>query len=251
MTKKFVDEARAAIRARMPASPAAPTVARTKLAATWTFEPVGLNSRRIDGPSLVIADLPATAELSIQTQLVRGLRINGTAVDVAAAPADIQFDLSYRRVAVAKLLRLGENTFQVETDEAKPLPFLPALILWGDFAVDAKQRIVAPAKTILPGDWRSQGYPAFCGVGRYRTTVRWATVPARLSLDTGGYPARVTVNGKECGWRPWGPFEFDLRRAARAGSNELVVEVASTIGHLFVSSSAPAVGLLDAWLTSP
>jgi hypothetical protein len=41
------------------------------------------------------------------------------------------------------------------------------------------------------------------------------------------------------------------RRAARAGSNELVVEVASTIGHLFVSSSAPAVGLLDAWLTSP
>ena len=120
-----------------------------KLDASWTFEPVGLNSLRIDGPSLTIADLPATAELSIQTQLVRGLRINGTAVDLAAAPADTQFDLSYCRVPVAKLLRVGENSFQVETDEAKPLPFLPALILWGRFAVDAKQRIVAPAKHLV------------------------------------------------------------------------------------------------------
>ena len=86
-------------------------------------------------------------------------------------------------------------------------------------------------------------------MGRYRATIQWATVPARLGLNTGGYPARVTVNGKECGRRPWGPFEFDLRGAARAGSNEIVVEVASTIGHLFVAATAPAVGLLDAWLS--
>jgi hypothetical protein len=187
--------------------------------------------------------------LSIQTQLVRGLRINGTPVDLSAAPPDTQFDLSYCRVPVTKLLRVGENSFQVETDEAQPLPFLPALILWGTFAVGAKQRIVAPAKTISRDDWRSQGYPAFCGVGRYRTTVQWTAVPARLGLDTGGYPARVLVNGKECGRRAWSPFEFDLRGVARAGSNELVVEVASTIGHLFVPSSAPPVGLADAWVS--
>lgn len=249
MTKQFVDKAREVIRQRLPAPPAAPALPRTKLDAVWTFEPAGLNSLRIDGTSLTIETLPAKAELSIQVQLVRGLRINGTAVDLAAAPADTQFDLSYRRLPVARLLRVGENTLQVETDEAKPLPFLPALILWGNFAVDAQRRIVAPPKTLAPGDWRAQGYPAFCGVGCYRTTVQWAAAPARLGLDSGGYPARVLVNGRECGRRPWAPFEFDLRKAARAGSNEIVVEVAGTVGHLFVPTAAPAVGLLDAWLT--
>lgn len=248
MTKQFVDKAREAIRARMAAPPAAPAGPRSKLEATWTFEPAGLNSLRIDGPSLAIETLPSTAELSIQVQLVRGLRINGTAVDLAAAPADTQFDLSYRRVPVGKLLRAGENTFQVETNEAKPLPLLPALILWGNFAVDAQRHIVAPPKTLTLGDWRAQGYPAFCGVGRYRTTVQWAAAPARLGLDSGGYPARVLVNGRECGRRPWAPFEFDLRKAACNGANEIVVEVANTIGHLFVPTTAPAVGLLDVWL---
>ncbi len=249
MTKKFQDEAREAIRARVPATPAVRAASRTKLEAHWTFEPVGPNSLRIDGPSLTITDLPATAELSIQTQLVRGLRINGTPVNLAAAPVDRQFDLSYCRIPVTNLLRAGENVFQVETGESKPLPFLPALILWGDFAVDAQRRIVARPKTIRLGDWRSQGYPAFCGVGRYRTTVRWTAAPACLGLDTGGYPARVVVNGRECGRRPWAPFQFDLRKAARAGANEIVVEVAGTIGHLFVPATAPAVGLLDAWLS--
>ncbi len=247
MTKKFQDEAREAIRARVPSPPAPSTAPRTKFEAAWTFEPVGLNSIRIDGPSLTIQDLPTTAELSIQVQLVKGLRINGKPIDMAAAAADTQFDLSYVRVPVAKLLREGENKFEVQTDEPKPLPFLPALILWGHFAVDAKRRIVAPPRTIALGDWRSQGYPEFCGVGRYRTTIQGPTASTRLGLNTGEYPARVVVNGQECGRRPWGPFEFDLRGAARAGSNEIVVEVASTLGHLFVPATARAVGLLDAW----
>lgn len=248
MTKRFQDEAREAIRARVPSPPAASTAPHIKLEAAWTFEPSGLNSIRIDGPSLAIQDLPSTAELSVQVQLVKSLRINGKPVDLAAAPADTQFDLSYRRVNVAKLLRAGENKIEVRTDEPKPLPFLPALILWGNFAVDAKRRLVAPPKTFALGDWRSQGYPRFCGIGRYRTLVQWPKAPSRLALNTGGYPARVVVNGRECGRRPWGPFEFDLRGTARPGSNEIVVEVASTIGHLFVPAAAPAVGLLDAWL---
>ena len=252
MTKTFQLEAREAIRARM-AAPSAVSIAprtdapRTKLDAVWTFGPAELNSLRIDGPSLTVVDLPSKAELSIQTQLVSGLHINGTPVDLTAAPVDTQFDLSYCRIPVAHLLRVGENTFQVETSESKPLRFLPALILWGDFAVDTKQRIVAQPKTIPLGDWRDQGYPAFCGVGRYRTTVQWATVPSRIGLDSGGYPARVVVNGRECGRRPWGPFEFDLHGAARPGVNEIVVEVAATIGHLFVPKSPPAIGLFDAW----
>ncbi len=247
ISQKLTDAAREAIRARMAVRPAANHPLRTKLEATWAFTPVEANSLRLDAPSLTVLQLPASAELSIQSQLVRGLKINGKTVDLAAAPADVTFDLSYRRVPAAKLLRVGKNSFELDSVESKPLKFLPAIILWGRFAVDKQQRIVAPPKTINLGDWRTQGYPAFCGIGRYQTTVNWSTVPARLGLDSGGYPARVLVNGRECGRRPWAPFEFDLRDAARPGTNEIVIEISSTLGHLFVSENALPVGLLDVW----
>ena len=257
ITQEFANAAREVIRDRLAnlsttssAIPQSATAApRTKLETTWTFEPAGPNSMRVDRPTLQIAEMPEDMELSVQTQLVRGLRINGTAIDMAAAPVDTPFDLSYRRVPVSRLLRVGDNTFQIDTDEPKPLPFLPALILWGRFAIDEGQRIVAPPKTVPLGDWRKLGYPSLCGIGRYRATVDWTTVPSRLGLDSGAQPARVLVNGRECGRRPWAPFEFELRNAARQGTNEIVIEVASTLGHLFVPTSSPAVGLLDVWVS--
>lgn len=250
LTKTFVDAARQVIGARQATPPVADAAPRKKLDAQWTFELDGLNSLRVDGPALTVVDLPSVAELSVQTQLVQSLRINGVAVDLARAPADRQFDLSYCRVSVAKLLRVGENTIEVDSKEAKPLRFLPAVILWGNFAVDAQGRLIVPPKAIGLGDWRRQGYPALCGTGRYRTVVDLASVPARLGVDSGGYPVKATVNGRPCGLRPWAPFTFDLRGAARAGRNEIVLEVTSTLGHLLVPADSPSVGLLDVWSES-
>ncbi|MFZ2641735.1 MAG: hypothetical protein WA117_12110 [Verrucomicrobiia bacterium] len=249
MTDKFVSAAREAIRARLEPGNAVPAAAATRqnLEANWTFKARGLNSLRLNQPVLNIVDLPRTAELSVQCQLVRGLRINGTAVNLDSAPADRQFDLSYWRVPVAKLLRTGENRIEVDTTEPKALKFLPALILWGGFAVDEQGRLIAPPKTIKPGDWRSQGFPAFCGTGRYQTEVNLQSVPKQLGVNSGAYPVRVIWNGKNLGLRAWPPFRFDVSRAARAGRNEIVIEVTSTVGHLFVAKESPPVGLLEAW----
>lgn len=248
ITQAFVAEAREAIRARQIAPPVVAPTVQKKLDTLWSFDLDGPNSLRIDKPSLTIVDVPSVAELSIQRPMVQSLRINGTAVDLAKAAADRKFDLSYVRLPVAKLLKAGANTIEVVSSEAKPLRFLPALILWGDFAVDAKGQLIARPKTISLGDWRPQGYPMLCGTGQYRATVEFSSVPARLSVDSGGYPVQVTVNGRKCGLRPWAPFEFDLGNAARPGSNEIVIAITSTIGHLFVSSDSPPVGLLDAWI---
>ncbi|MCX7826342.1 MAG: hypothetical protein N2689_12405, partial [Verrucomicrobiae bacterium] len=110
LTERFVAAAREAIRARLePGHVAVAALARKELAAEWTFKPKGLNSLRLDAPTLTVVDLPRRAEMSVQSQLVRTLRINGSLVDLIAAPADRQFDFSYRRVPVAKLLRAGEN----------------------------------------------------------------------------------------------------------------------------------------------
>jgi hypothetical protein len=168
-------------------------------------------------------------------------------VKLDTAPADRQFDLSYRRVSVAKLLRIGENRIEVDGTEPKPLKLLSALILWGSFAVDAQGRLIAPPKMLQPGDWRAQGYPALSGTGRYRTTLTLDSMPQSLSVDSGGYAARAIVNGKNLGIRAWSPFSFDLRGAARTGRNEIIVEVTSTLGHLATPAEAPPVGLLAAW----
>ncbi|MBI5395585.1 MAG: twin-arginine translocation signal domain-containing protein [Verrucomicrobia bacterium] len=252
MSEKFIAAAREAIRARLePGAAAPPALAtRKRMEAAWTFAPKGLNSIRLDQPTLTVVELPRTAELSVQSQLVRGLRINGVAVNLDAAPADRHFDLSYRRVSVARLFRVGENRIEVDSTEPKPLKFLPALVLWGSFAVDTQGRLIAPPKTLIPGDWRAQGYPAFCGTGRYRTTVTLDTISKSLCVDSGGYPARAIVNGRNLGVRAWTPFVFDLRGAARAGRNDIIIEIASTLGHLVTPAEAPPVGLLAAWFES-
>jgi len=248
ITGKFVAAAREVIRARQLPPRTVMQAARKRLDTTWTFELDGLNSLRLDGPALSIVDLPAVAELSIQHVLIQSLKINGTAVDLAAARPDHQFDLSYCRMPVANLLRVGENTIEVVSSEPTPLRFLPALVLWGDFAVDSTGLLIAPPKTIRLGDWRLQGYPSLSGTGSYRATVDFAHVPTRLGVDSAGYPVKVTINGRICGMCPWAPFEFDLRGAAHAGRNEILVAVTSTLGHLFVPSKSPAVGLLDIWV---
>ncbi|MCX6900764.1 MAG: hypothetical protein NT105_18960 [Verrucomicrobia bacterium] len=249
MTEKFVAAAREAIRARLEPGNAVPAVATTRhnLEAEWSFSVKGLNSVRLDQPVLNIAVLPRVEELSVQSQLVRSLRINGMAINLDSAPTDRRFDLSYRRIPVATLLRVGENRFEVETAEPKPLKFLPALILWGDFAVDEQGHLIALPKTIKLGDWRSQGFPALCGTGRYRAEVNFEAVPKCLGVNSGGYPVRAIWNGKDLGLCAWPPFRFDLCGAGRAGRNEIVIEVTSTLGHLFVPKESPPVGLLEVW----
>jgi hypothetical protein len=251
-TEKFVTVAREVIRARIEPGLAVPAVspARRNLDGEWTFAVKGLNSLRLDQPVLNIVDLPHTAELSVQSQLVRGLRINGAVVKLDSAPADECFDLSYRRVQVAKLLRVGTNRFEVETAEPQPLKFLPALILWGDFAVDEQGRLIVPPQTIKPGDWRTQGFPTLCGAGRYRLEVNLDAAPKYLGVNSGGYLARALWNGTDLGMRACPPFRFDLHGAGRAGRNEVEIEVTSTLGHLFVPEDSSAVGLLEVWTES-
>ncbi len=247
MTQSLVGEAREAIVARLnkQAVPVATIGKPLPKEAVWSFSPQGLNSLRLDRTTIDIVDLPARAELSIQCQLVRSLSVNGTTIDLTAASVDNQFDFSYRRADITGLLKEGENQLTVDLSEPKPLKFLPALILWGDFAVDGEGQLIASPETIPLGDWRQHGYPAFCGTGCYRTEVDLTDMPPHLSVDSNGYPVRVIVNGTDLGARAWPPFRFDLRGVAKSGRNEIAVKITSTLGHLFVSTESPQVGLMS------
>jgi len=246
MTQQFVTAARERICARLKSGPT-PAAVRRPMDAAWTFQPAGPNSLRLDTPELNVLEVPAVAELSVQTQLVRQLRVNGAPVNLNAAPPDREFDLSYRRVPVTAMLRRGANRIDADLTEPKPLRFLPSLVLWGRFALDAQGRIIAPPRAIKLGDWRPQGYPDFCGTGRYRTEFQLDALPRFLCIDSGDYPASVTWNGRPLGLRAWSPYRFALAGAARVGVNEVIIEVTSTLGHLMTPKAAPPVGLLNVW----
>jgi hypothetical protein len=86
-------------------------------------------------------------------------------------------------------------------------------------------------------------YPVTAGLMPWVFKRPWPVIAIML-VDGFGHPAQVTLNGKTVGRRARPPFRFDLQEAARQGSNEILVEVTNTVGHLFVPTEAPPVGLL-------
>jgi hypothetical protein len=82
-------------------------------------------------------------------------------------------------------------------------------------------------------DWRLRpegGIRYYSGTAKYRKTIELSepeVAAGRLWLDLGAVEvmARVRVNGKDCGiaWKP--PYRVDITQAARAGRNELEVDV--------------------------
>ena len=100
----------------------------------------------------------------------------------------------------------------------------------------APWRVAAGAKTVVLDTLTSLSALSdpdlkyFSGTATYRTTFRLDAVPPRLDLDLGDVRdlVRVTVNGHDCGvwWHP--PFARDIAAAARAGDNELELQVCNT-----------------------
>jgi len=98
-------------------------------------------------------------------------------------------------------------------------------------------------EALRTGSWTEQGLPFFSGTGRYRQVFHlpeaWAG--RRLELDLGEVriAARVYLNGELIGDRPWAPYRLDLP-GARAGDNDLAVEVSNTLANYIAVRHADA-----------
>ena len=85
------------------------------------------------------------------------------------------------------------------------------------------------------GPWGIIGYPTYSGLADYgiEFDLPDAYRKERLVLDLGevGCAARVAVNGRDVGTRPWGPYTFDITDAIRPGRNAVKVTVANTAAN--------------------
>jgi len=131
--------------------------------------------------------------------------------------------------------------------KASPLPG-PSWEIDGPWRVEFPPGWGAPASRVFPQliSWTAdsdEGVRYFSGVATYRKTLD--LTPERLGadqklvLDLGRvrFLAEVYLNGRSLGilWKP--PFTVDITDAAKAGANELVVEVANTWSNRLVGDA--------------
>ena len=144
---------------------------------------------------------------------------------------------------ITPFLREGENEIEIDTISLlNPMHSLrePAYLV-GDFTL--RGETMSPPQRQIRGLFTENGYPHLAGLGRYRQLVN---IPERfggqrLILDPGEVEGclRVIVNGQTIATRLWPPYEVDITPAARPGSNEIIIEIAGTLGNLYSKEKRP------------
>ncbi|MCX7598320.1 MAG: glycosyl hydrolase [Armatimonadetes bacterium] len=194
---------------------------------------------RLEGLRLVLDDM--VPELPSHVGFLSGRRNIEVLLNGELLPAPILsswVDPYFLEIPLDEHLRVGENTLQIALIsllEEIPRFFGPAYII-GRFEVDG--RVLKPARPSMTGLWNENGYPYYSGIAAYSQRVEIAAKYASgarltLELDRVYDSCRVVVNGQEAGVRLWRPWAVDITGLAKAGANEIRVEVANTATNLF------------------
>ncbi|MGO4541992.1 glycosyl hydrolase [Paenibacillus sp. 2TAB19] len=161
--------------------------------------------------------------------------LNGKRVE--AEPEGYYLDMSMKKVKLPTL-REGVNTLDVLIAYCNDMELENGYII-GDFAIDSYRRIVDEPSNLSYGDWRSQGYPYYCGSMNYCFEIEKETNEGNgYSLVFGRYEAvlmDVKVNGAACKTIPWRSEAYvDLDPfLVKHGENRIVIEVVGSPRNLF------------------
>jgi len=84
-------------------------------------------------------------------------------------------------------------------------------------------------------DWKEWGLEKFSGRMEYAKSVTVGKPAKGLRIDLGrvGHAAEVWVNGRQCGARLWGPYEFDIGKALRPGANQIRIRISNLISNSY------------------
>jgi hypothetical protein len=233
-----------------PGIGAAPAMVKSGVARTipldgpWEFRAARQNSLRLNAidNKIEFEHLPAKVQLSLSQDLVRQARVNGQAIEWQGAES-LYLDDHNREIEIAKFLRRGTNTIQLDTVHGHDFPFLKYGYVLGDFSVrDGK--VVAPVRE-MSGPWTAAGYPEYSGTGIYAKTIQGQSGKVTLELaDVAMDPVEVWLNGQVAGVRAWGPFRFDLTGKWKPGPNRLEIRITNSMANM--SRGPMAAGLCGA-----
>jgi len=131
----------------------------------------------------------------------------------------------------AKVIVIGPLPKTVAAPEPSFAAGSTFMDLGGDWLLDLNGKQL----TTTLKSWEELGATSFAGPAAYHRQFNAAKVPARkhvyLEIARVNDYARVTLNGKDLGARSWQPYRWDVTRALKAGSNDLVIEVDATLAR--------------------
>lgn len=181
---------------------------------------------------------PIHTEISLNGQIITGFE-PGTYIDHLMMEADV----------LAHIKR-GQNVLQIRCNsQLAPAGSLEhPVYLLGDFEVREQgggARIVPAASSILTGDWATQGYPFYSGIGVYKQKVKLPRTSKRvfLQMEHPGDLAEIFVNDEFAAVLAWEPWAADITDLVWAGENEITIKVANAMANVFLTESKPS-GLL-------
>lgn len=196
------------------------------------------NSRRCifpDGKTLQL-DVAAATAVRIVLRTYAGqveLRLDGQDVRAAATGSDLPFGLKrlYRESEVLTLSP-GRHMLRLAT-AARDLPYLPAALLFGAFAL-GPDRVIRP----LPAE------PATAAAFFAANLVEYAgTAAFSGSFDLSGHDGiafahrdlavELFLDGQSQGPRLWAPFSWEVPAAWRRPGVKVEVQVTTSVGPLF------------------
>jgi hypothetical protein len=170
---------------------------------------------------------------------------------VAASKDSWWLDSAFGKVDITSAAQVGENLVTLKASPFTIYHELEPVYILGDFRLEPLDKgfAIAPAQVLVPGAWNEQGLPFYSAGVSYVQNFRQNRPPGQYHVSLRkwyGSVAKVMVNGNEAGFIYAPPWELDVTRHIRSGSNRVEVIVIGTLKNtLGPHHGDPALG--TAW----
>ena len=185
--------------------------------------------------TLTVNEIPSReVRLALEDRDLTHILVNGARVD---APSDGWFmDKAFETVPIGALLRTGQNIIEVRVPICAARS-VEEMYVTGDFGVDSSTfALVREPRRLAVGDWCAQGYPFYTDAMMYLAKFDAPQKGADRTIVEfdrfEGTVAAVWVNGQKAAVIGWHPYQADVTKFVRAGSNELGIEIVGSPRNL-------------------
>ncbi len=193
--------------------------------------------------------VPANLAIVIERPDLYTITCNGHAI--LAPVGQWWLDKAFGKIPISQAAQPGENVVTITASPFTMFHEIEPAYLLGDFALRTTEHgfVIGPDKSITiggQGGWNAQGYPFYsagiCYREQFEISQRAGTYSVALP-DWLGSVAKVSVNGKFAGYIDAPPWECDVTKLIRKGSNAIEVTVIGTLKNtLGPHHGNPALG---------
>lgn len=161
-------------------------------------------------------------------------------------------DKSFGRIDITKAVKVGENAVTLKASPFTIYHELESAYLLGPFTLKPIESgfVVVGAKPALTlGSWKSQGYPMYAAGVSYSREFDIREPAGRYVVELGkwyGSVAEVLVNGTSTGYIVSQPWQCDVTKLIKPGTNTIDVHVIGTLKNTLGPHHA-GTGLGSAW----